>query len=209
MGYVYKVTNNTNFKSYIGQTKKNFESSKSYYGSGVLILAALKKHGKDSFTKVIVEHSDDQSRLDECESYWIKKLNTLYPNGYNLESGGKNNFIHSKKSNKKNKRSNLGRVAWNKGLTGNKSHIFGTHQSEEAKEKNRQAHIGKIPWNKDKKGVQTAWNKGLTKEIDERIAKYGKSVSETKKGRKLSKEHIAKLRGPRKKYKKRSKCTIQ
>lgn len=35
--------------------------------------------------------------------------------------------------------------------------------------------VGNIPWNKGKKGLQTAWNINLTKEIDERIAKYGKS----------------------------------
>lgn len=28
------------------------------------------------------------------------------------------------------------------------------------------------PWNKGKKGVQVAWNKGLTKDTDERVAKY-------------------------------------
>ena len=36
---------------------------------------------------------------------------------------------------------------------------------------------GKVPWNKDKKGLQVAWNKGLTKEIDKRVAKYAENVS--------------------------------
>lgn len=40
----------------------------------------------------------------------------------------------------------------------------------------RARHAAKVrtnePWNKGKKGLQIAWNKGLTKETDERVAKY-------------------------------------
>ena len=43
---------------------------------------------------------------------------------------------------------------------------------------------GNIPWNKDKKGLQVAWNKGLTKETDKRV----KVMSEKHKGQKRSKE---------------------
>jgi hypothetical protein len=35
------------------------------------------------------------------------------------------------------------------------------------------------PWNKGKKGVQVAWNKGLTKESDDRVAKYTNKRIET------------------------------
>jgi hypothetical protein len=37
-------------------------------------------------------------------------------------------------------------------------------------------------WNKGKKGLQVAWNKGLTKE-DSRIAKYGKAIGLARKGK--------------------------
>jgi G:T-mismatch repair DNA endonuclease (very short patch repair protein) len=36
-----------------------------------------------------------------------------------------------------------------------------------------------IAWNKNKTGLQVAWNKNLTKDIDERIAKYTKKSGET------------------------------
>lgn len=42
------------------------------------------------------------------------------------------------------------------------AHI-GKKLSNEHKEKLSNAHKGKIPWNKGKRGVQVAWNKGLTK----------------------------------------------
>lgn len=36
---------------------------------------------------------------------------------------------------------------------------------------------GQIPWNRNKKGTQIAWNKGLTKETDERVAKNAVATS--------------------------------
>ncbi len=41
-----------------------------------------------------------------------------------------------------------------------------------------------IPWNKGTKGIMKAWNKGLTKESDSRVEKYGKSLL----GKKFSKK---------------------
>jgi hypothetical protein len=57
---------------------------------------------------------------------------------------------------------------------------------------------GNIPWNKGAKGLQVAWNKGLTKEVDERVKKYSKTqefnvVSEETK-RKISKANKGKKR---------------
>ncbi len=41
-----------------------------------------------------------------------------------------------------------------------------------------------IPWNKGTNGIMKAWNKGLTKELDSRVEKYGKSLL----GKKFSKK---------------------
>ena len=66
---------------------------------------------------------------------------------------------------------------------------------------------GRKPWNKGKVGLQIAWNKGLTKEIDGRVLQYSKTLKETysskdlreiigsfHRGKKLSKEHKQKLK---------------
>ncbi len=46
----------------------------------------------------------------------------------------------------------------------------------------------RVPWNKGKRGLQVAWNKGLTKE-DSRVRKYVENSIESRRGRKLSEEH--------------------
>jgi group I intron endonuclease len=45
------------------------------------------KYGPDGFEFKVLEYCNEAS-LDERESFWIVKLNSLYPSGYNLTSGG-------------------------------------------------------------------------------------------------------------------------
>jgi len=49
------------------------------------------------------------------------------------------------------------------------------------------------PWNKGKKGLQTAWNKGKSKETDIIVAQMAKTLSETKKKDEKNKERIANI----------------
>lgn len=91
--YIYKIINTINGKSYVGQHKiplKN-EPFRRYMGKGIAIRAAIKKYGKKNFSKEILEYIDDDEchkTVSEREIFWIKKENTLYPNGYNLSPGG-------------------------------------------------------------------------------------------------------------------------
>lgn len=72
---------------------------------------------------------------------------------------------------------------------GNKPWNTGASCRNETREKISNSLKGNIPWNKGLKGKQTAWNKGLTKELDNRVNK----ISLSKMGHKVSKETIEKI----------------
>lgn len=91
--YIYKITNKLNGKSYVGQHKvpEKSEPFRRYLGKGIAIKEAIKKYGKENFDKVILENIDDDEQhllVSEREKFWIKKENTMYPNGYNISPGG-------------------------------------------------------------------------------------------------------------------------
>ncbi|MBT7350516.1 GIY-YIG nuclease family protein [candidate division WWE3 bacterium] len=82
---IYKTTNKINGKFYIGQQVGDDEE---YIGSGKLIKSAIEKYGKESFTKDILEECATRDEMNEREIYWIDKLKSLTPNGYNIHPGG-------------------------------------------------------------------------------------------------------------------------
>ena len=53
------------------------------------------KYGENYFNWVVLHFCKSEDELNAKEKEAIKKLNTLFPNGYNLLSGGIN-FTHSK-----------------------------------------------------------------------------------------------------------------
>lgn len=100
---IYKVEHIDTGKTYVGKSKKSPTSFKSYYGSGTIIKAAVKKHGKEKFIKTILEVCDNDEQLNQQEKYWIDKLNCMYPIGYNIHEGGLggDSFYHLTEEEKK------------------------------------------------------------------------------------------------------------
>lgn len=99
---IYKVENSVNNKCYVGQTITTLETRfKKHRHTGNALYNAIKKYGKDNFTIVEIERCISKEHLDEREEYWIKKLNTLSPNGYNLRTGGRGRFKVSEETRKR------------------------------------------------------------------------------------------------------------
>lgn len=48
----------------------------------------MKKYGFDAFDVQVLQTCQTQAELNDAEIAWIKKLNTLAPEGYNLRLGG-------------------------------------------------------------------------------------------------------------------------
>lgn len=106
-GEIYKITNNINNKSYIGQTRSHRLNHSKYRPFGFLgrfkdhiheassnkknqsryLNSSLLKYGNENFIceKILTCKVDE---LDTYERQYILEYNTKYPNGYNLTDGG-------------------------------------------------------------------------------------------------------------------------
>lgn len=112
--YIYKITNKINGKCYIGKHKTfKGETLRNYMGSGIALVEAQRKYGIENFDKEIIEEIEDDEKqliIDERERFWIKTLNTISPNGYNISYGGEGGCYHlSEETKMKISKSNLGK----------------------------------------------------------------------------------------------------
>ena len=157
--YIYKITNNANGKTYIGQHKYDgdkytdgYESliNDGYLGSGVSIAAARKKYGKDNFNKeILVSHLECKEAADEAERYFIKYYRELGKAEYNIADGGEGatGVVPSEDTRKKLSESH-------KGLKNNLGNIW----SEESRVKASESHKGKRPSDNCIKKAQERFN---------------------------------------------------
>jgi len=89
--YIYLTSNQLNNKQYVGKHASNNIENDTYLGSGNIISAAIKKYGRENFKRTILEECTKDNWVSR-EGYWIKKLNSMSPNGYNLTYGGEGGF---------------------------------------------------------------------------------------------------------------------
>lgn len=100
MGYIYLITNTITKKQYVGQTiRKDIETRWKDHKAvdkntiGRCLFNTYKKYGIDKFKFQIICICFDED-CNQYEEDYIKKYNTIAPNGYNLESGGNNSKCH-------------------------------------------------------------------------------------------------------------------
>jgi hypothetical protein len=90
---IYKTTNTLNGKWYIG-----FHSSKtlddSYLGSGKLLLAAIKKYGRSSFTREILYVFPNKNEALLKEKELVNESVVTDPTSYNCKIGGEGGWDH-------------------------------------------------------------------------------------------------------------------
>lgn len=87
-GYVYLTRNLINGKLYIGQHSRP-ELDPDYIGSGVILLQAIEKYGRESFSNEVLCFCKDQAELDLKEIELIAKYREDGFTLYNITSGGR------------------------------------------------------------------------------------------------------------------------
>jgi len=162
---IYAFRNKENGKVYVGQSKKVLTRKKQHErgdtNNSRRFHNAMNKHGADGFEFQVLEYcSSDQ--MDEREVYWINQLNSLYPSGYNLTSGGGAFQKHHDETKKKMSANQKQRVK--QGI-----HLFTSKefQNEQAKKQielaKRGSHSSQQPEFKEKK----------KKTIEQKVANTG------------------------------------
>jgi len=96
MAYIYRILNKITKKCYIGETKclnvtrrwnqhkKTIENDK---GCCPALRDSVKKHGIENFEFTVLIICFDEDRF-KYETEYIKKYNSVIPNGYNITNGG-------------------------------------------------------------------------------------------------------------------------
>ena len=132
-GFIYITTNMVNGKKYIGQKKFDDRSRwKSYIGSGIALLRAIKKYGKENFSREIIAVSYSKRESDNLEMGFIKDHNARIDiNYYNISIGGDSGATGSRRAFSDEHKRKIGE--------GNK----GKHHSDETKQKMSNARKGK------------------------------------------------------------------
>jgi len=163
--FIYKITNLITGKQYVGQTVRPIKKRWSCHGyNNYYIANSIKKYGKKKFKIEVLEQCESTQQLNQREIYWIKEINTLYPNGYNLTEGGEGasgriisdetkkkmseaqkgskNPFYGKKLSTEHRRKISEAKKGKKGKKGRKSPMFGKKHTEESKRKNSETQKG-------------------------------------------------------------------
>lgn len=190
MAIVYCATNIISGKKYIGITKQKLSDRKKRHR---YVAKKLKKHpfydawrkyGKENFKWEVLRECDSVEEASLLEEHYIKEINTISPNGYNLLEGkiippNMKGISKSEEHKKKISEANKGKS-----------------KSEETKKKISDALKGNLPWNKGKNTGQIPWNKGInhSEETKQKIGEANKRKTPWNKGVPRSEETKQKIR---------------
>jgi group I intron endonuclease len=197
---IYKIENLVNNKVYIGQAinienrwKGHKKDLRNNYHCNKHLQSAWDKYGEENFKFEIIEECEEDN-LTEREQYWIDFYGGLNSsNNYNKRDASSKGGL-SEESKLKVSNANKGKVLGplkeetkqkiSKALKGRPAHNKGIPITEETRKKISEANKGKPKYRtpeqieKHQQAMlgHIPWNKGLTKNTSEIIAKYSNKL---------------------------------
>jgi group I intron endonuclease len=196
--YIYKTTNTITGKSYIGShlcRKPGY--IKSYLGSGTALKCAIKKYGKENFTKEILEYYEhDNPRI--LETKYIKQFKTLVPNGYNISKSGGTGLITQEVRNKLVK-GRIGKTHTKETKEKIANHFRGIKLPQETLDRMSASLTGQKRTKKQKENISKSLKGKVCRTSEYHPSEETKrKIGLSNKGRKVSEETKNKLKGIRK-----------
>ena len=189
--FLYKITNLINGKIYIGQTndfdRRWYEHcNRAQNIPRQTVEYAIKKYGVNSFQYELLENVSSREEANLKEILYIKEHSSIYPNGYNIEKGGKYQ-PQSQLTLQKISAALKGRPSINKGKPCSEEQkkktsatMTGRKYDQERIEKSAKARQGIPAWNKGKSKLSE--EQKLSIKTDNRLYKdiareYGISIA--------------------------------
>lgn len=157
-GYIYLITNKINGMQYVG-LRASSVFDENYWGSGVRIINAVKKYGKENFTREILHwcETPEELRQYELEEH-IKRNVAESPHYYNIMEGSSPILI------------------------GEENGFYGKKHTEETKKKISSANTGRKMSAEEKEKRNKFWDTDRGQEVKAMLSK-------DRKGKPLSIEH--------------------
>lgn len=169
-----------------------------YFSSSELVKELIEVYGKESFDVEVRKVFENKRDALLWERHVLIRLQASRSEEWLNRNNGGGAGAHTEETREKIKNNNVKywsgktRIDISEKFKGHKvtestrqklsNKLKGRILSEETKQKMKQ----RVPWNKGKTGVQKAWNKGLTIETDERVAR---NIENKMKSQRLKKEN--------------------
>lgn len=158
--YIYKITNKTNNKEYIGVHSSDKKFDEAYWSSSYYLNEDIKALGKHNFERIVLSYHPSREEAMKAEAELVNKEYTNSENTYNVVCGGHGpNWIGTVIAKDLNGNNICAVKSDERFKTGELVGIMkGIPMSQEAKNKLSDAVKGKIWINKDEKNIRVWLN---------------------------------------------------
>jgi group I intron endonuclease len=152
---IYGIRHKATGRWYVGQAydiRKRFKDHRAMASTQTRkhLYLSLRKYGHTAFAWRILERCE-KAELNRQEKFWIQKLNSVEPNGFNLTTGGDRLFEFTPTVLEKMRKASLGRVQSEETIRKRVEKNTGRKRTLATRRKMRKAQLGKKASDKTKK----------------------------------------------------------